>query len=509
MKKLLVLLGILFIGYLGFLSFFRTKMPIKVSNNPNTVICTDTFWVEKDVFGYNKIGELIRLKIDTIPVVEKYYCNQILVNFENLSNSERLKVRRDTLEKKMGLKLLKQCPCSDIEVWGTEGNIKIDGEDRNKARSSKIAQNSGGTGKNLISSLNLILSVPNVTFPSSGDPSMTIVTKSNTGKATRVALLDSGIDDRWNNNNIELKNYRWNNPKENIHPIFKFWRKDCFPDDLYGYDFVKDEAINLTNHIVDNNGHGTHIAGIIAGSSISKLVDANIQIMDVKILDNTKNGDLFNYICGLDYARQNGAKIFNSSIGAYTRFEPQTLTQVLDKIDKGEGLVIASAGNDGLNNDRLISINAPNIQLLHIPSDINNDAIISVAALNTEKEIFWIGKDGKTGTNYGPISIDVAAPGELIASSYLDYKTQELTGTSMATGQISRIAAILDNGTNSSNNKLKNCIIQHANAGSNANLGRTNIMKIKTKFGILEAVPSDIIQNCLPPTGQTNSSGNQ
>lgn len=510
MKKALIGLGVVLLGLIIVTIFFRKKRPIVISNNPNVEICKDTFLVEKIVFRKDPKSakiDSVGITIDTI--IESYYCNQIVVNFEELSNTERQKVRKDTLEKMMGLKPIKRCPCSDIEVWGTEGNLKIDEEDRKRAKSSSIAQNSGGKGKNLISSLNLALSLPSpISPPSNGDIGATLPIHNSTKKVVKVALLDSGIDDEWGrkkqNPIVSLQDFRWRNPDEIRHFIFNIFKKDCFLDDLYGYDFTSDTGINIQNHRTDNSGHGTHIAGIIAGINIGKEYDTNIQIMDVKIIDPNTGGDLFNYICGLEYARQNGAKIFNSSIGAYTSFQPLTLKQVLGKIDQGEGLVIASAGNDGLNNDKLFNIKDAR-QLFHIPSDINNDAIISVASLNYNGKnlpnIFWMDSMGENGTNYGTISIDVAAPGEQIASSHLDNKSQYLTGTSMATGQISRVAAILDNGTDETNDRLKNCIIQHANTPSSARLQQlAPQIPIGTQFGIVAPVSGNTLQNCLPPT---------
>lgn len=425
--------------------------------NPGTKVCADTFLVERNLYKIFSDGVKFDKK-DTIEIIEKYYCNQILISYEEgITPIEKYKAQKHLIDT-LGLGRVDSCRCSNFEIWGKDAGIIVDPED-GSAKRNEIAQNGAGEIFKFNSSLNFIIDIPNyppfLSIDSLGSDTIPVpITPGQT--PFRIALIDSGIIDEF----AELNYYRWKNQGESPNPnnIDDNIPSNCYADEIYGYNFAIDEPLsNMAN--IDQNGHGTHIAGIISGASIARDQHINLSIMDLKIFEQA-GGDLFDLVCATNFAIDNGAKIINQSLGFYSSHAPQVLKDILMKADANNVLVVTSAGNDMLNNDLIQSIDPPNVILHHYPSDIDLDNIISVAAVSENNPAnLWTGSE--FGSNYGETQVDVAAPGENILSTFLG-GTAKLSGTSMATGQITRVAAILkiDNPSLSPNN-LKDCIINY------------------------------------------------
>ena len=165
----------------------------------------------------------------------------------------------------------------------------------------------------------------------------------------------------------------------------------------------------------DEDGHGTHCAGIIAAAANNSegvagvLGERSVQLMSVRVLDETGGGDFSEVIKGFDYlitAKKQGVNIkaVNCSFGVEGR--SSILDSVIDRAGENGILTIAAAGNDALNND----------EYSYIPSGSNSRYVISVAAIDDSGSL-------SSYSNYGKNNVDVAAPGSNILSSvsYINY----------------------------------------------------------------------------------------
>ncbi len=192
-----------------------------------------------------------------------------------------------------------------------------------------------------------------------------------------------------------------------------------------GYDFV-----NYDPYPDDDNGHGSHVSGIIGaignnGSGIAGL-GWNITIMPIKILDNLGEGYTSDLILGIDYARNNGARIINMSLGSeYT----EAIQEAIDNAYNAGCIIVASAGNE---DNELTGNN----KVSPVCNDGNNNKVIGVSSLddNQKKSYF---------SNYSDNFVDVSAIGEDILSIYPDNSYKRLSGTSQAAPFVSGLAALL------------------------------------------------------------------
>ncbi|MFN8496275.1 MAG: S8 family serine peptidase [Anaerolineae bacterium] len=184
-----------------------------------------------------------------------------------------------------------------------------------------------------------------------------------------------------------------------------------------GYDFVHN-----TRTPDDDNGHGTHVTGIIAaaannGVGISGVAPGS-RVMPIKVMSALGNGSHFVIAQGIEYALANNARVLNLSMGGDT--PSQTLKQAIDHAWQAGALVVAAAGND-------------NTDKPSYPAAWPN--VISVGALNTD--------DTRAPfSNYGP-TISLVAPGVAILSTLPDNRYEAWPGTSMAAPFVSGVAALL------------------------------------------------------------------
>lgn len=243
-----------------------------------------------------------------------------------------------------------------------------------------------------------------------------------------IATIDTGIDI----DHPDLSANLWVNPLEIA--------SNGIDDDSNGYvdDVNGINTINNRGNPDDDNGHGTHIAGVIAAVSNNNEGIAGIcwgaQLMGIKFLDRFGGGTVSNAVKGIQYALDNKPDntpmIINNSW--VVSQNSQALSDVLDLALQNNVLVTAAAGNTGADNDET------NVYPTFYRNEFNN--IISVANVNQQGELY-VGSKGSS--NFGLTSVDLAAPGADIYSTYKNNSYTSLTGTSMATPMVSAAAALV------------------------------------------------------------------
>jgi len=204
--------------------------------------------------------------------------------------------------------------------------------------------------------------------------------KSSRGKGANIAIIDTGID------------YTHSELKKN------FARKK-------GYDVIEDN-----DDPMDENGHGTHVAGISAGKNCGVAPDATLYA--VRVLDADGFGTEATVMAGIEWAVLNEINIANMSLGSSSA--SKAFEDICREASSRGLLLVAAAGNNSY---------GPNYPAAF------GDYVIAVAAVDRNNEHASFSNIWKTN--------DISAPGVNIYSSYLGGGYEVLSGTSMAAPHIS------------------------------------------------------------------------
>ena len=265
-----------------------------------------------------------------------------------------------------------------------------------------------------------------------------------TGSASiHIGVIDEGIDF----SHPDLAGQIWTNPYD--PPDGKDNDNNGYVDDIHGWDFAGNN-----NSIYDPKGkndaatdaHGTHVAGTIGAKTNNSAgvagVSWNVTIISAKFL-GPRGGTTANAIKAVDYFTNLKSRPVNPinivatnnswGGGGYS----QALFDAIVRAARANILFIAAAGNGGAD-----SVGDNNDAVASYPSNYNTtaavgyDAVIAVAATGRFDDL-------RTFSNYGPVTVDIAAPGSLILSTTPKSTYEYYAGTSMATPHVTGAVALV------------------------------------------------------------------
>jgi len=221
-----------------------------------------------------------------------------------------------------------------------------------------------------------------------------------TGEGVLVAVIDTGIDI--------------------THPALR--------DRISPRSFNSHSLRTGIQYVQDDDGHGTHVSGIIAASSRAGTVAGVAPGVELLVIKANRPGtgyfELAAYLRGVNYAVENGARVINLSLGRHHRSgsDPNEQRVLRNAVNAGV-VIIAAAGNDGY-------------RRAGFPAAYPE--VIAVSALQ-EPDVF----DSRFSNANSGLEIDLAAPGGLIYSTLPVGRTGNKSGTSMAAPAVAGVAALV------------------------------------------------------------------
>jgi subtilisin family serine protease len=236
-----------------------------------------------------------------------------------------------------------------------------------------------------------------------------------------VAVLDTGVDYK----HEDLAPNMWTRPA-GMEAYLDAQLGSA--DDERGFNAIVNESDPM-----DDNGHGTHCAGIIGAEGENNLgiagVNWKVRIMPLKFMNAGGSGTTKDAIEAINYAINRkkagvNVRIISASWGSTQR--SRALEDVIRKAYEADILFVAAAGNSSVNNDRVP----------HFPSSYNVPNVVSVAALDRNDQLAKF-------SNWGVKSVAIGAPGVDILSTWLGNSYEEKSGTSMATPVVAGVAALI------------------------------------------------------------------
>ena len=225
------------------------------------------------------------------------------------------------------------------------------------------------------------------------------------GEGVRVGIIDTGID--------------LSHPDLNNNIKKTGWVLDC-------------------QNIIDDNGHGSHVAGTIAAldNEIGVVgVAPKVEIYAVKAFSKSGRGNISDVIEGLNWCVENKVKVINMSFGFKNN---KALEKAIKEVYKRNIVLVAAAGNSGGNNSVMYPAGYPEV--------------IAVAASNSDDKVAWFSSGGT--------EVDMMAPGAGILSTYKNGGYKSMSGTSMACPHVTAACALILSKNNLDPKGVKEALIK-------------------------------------------------
>lgn len=250
-----------------------------------------------------------------------------------------------------------------------------------------------------------------------------------------VAVIDTGVD----YNHPDITNRMWSDPETGDH----------------GYN-----AADGNNNPMDSNGHGTHVAGLIAAEANNELgvvgVAPDVKIMAIKVLGEDGTGTEADVVRGINYILSKKAegvdvRLVNMSLGGEAGDIAGDSTPYQSLSDAGI-LSFIAAGNAYNDND-VLAVYPANYE-------VANKIVVGATwtdgrSMATPNEWGYSTEGKPNGSNYGQNTVDIFAPGSMILSTLLNDSyggdnsdvggtvSQDWSGTSMATPIVAGVGALI------------------------------------------------------------------
>ncbi len=303
-----------------------------------------------------------------------------------------------------------------------------------------------------------------------------------TSSSVVVAVIDTGVD----YTHVDLASNIWTNSRE-IAGNGIDDDLNGYTDDVRGWNFVSEN-----NNPMDDNGHGTHVAGTIGavgnnGIGVSG-VAWSVKVMALKFMDSTGSGMLSDAVAAIDYARANGAKIINASWGG-GGFS-SALQSAITRFQNAGGIFVAAAGNEGANNASTASYPANYANVISVAASTSTDTLASFS-------------------NYGT-NVDIAAPGQNILSTIPGNRYASYSGTSMASPHVAGALALLwGQAPSLSATQLVNLVMSNTDAvlTNRTQFGRLNVGKAAAALAGNSTGGDTVSPYVLSAVFNSNSSG--
>lgn len=257
------------------------------------------------------------------------------------------------------------------------------------------------------------------------------------GQGVTIAIIDTGV---YYNHPHLSPNIKINTSEQSSNGVDN--DSNGLIDDYVGWDFYNGDA-----YPIDDNGHGTHVAGL-AASTFSGIAP-KAKILPIKVLGANGAGDLATIAQGILYAIDQGADIINLSLGGSVPNLSNDLQKLINSVkfaQTNDALIIAASGNGGSDGVGDCNDGEP-----IYPANIDSNNIVSVASVNRYDQI-------TNYSNFGVKTVDIAAPGgdqftgALLSTGIpncngpcqaTDTTYVENIGTSMATPIVAGVAALI------------------------------------------------------------------